>query len=88
MFFRYAGPCLRQRPASYLQFMRFGPIITTAILLSGAGCFAGTGPGITLGVTSTPEPGSGFLMLTGLVLLVVGVLWRRRTARAAANRAL
>ena len=40
---------------------------------------------LSTGVLSTPEPGSGVLMVTGLVLLVVGRQWRKRTARVGGN---
>lgn len=34
----------------------------------------------TVGVTQTPEPGPAVMMLSGVVLLIVGRAWRRRTA--------
>jgi hypothetical protein len=44
-----------------------------------------SGASLSTGVLSTPEPGPGILMVTGLVLLAVGRRWRKRTAGGTGN---
>jgi hypothetical protein len=39
-----------------------------------------SGAALSIGVQSTPEPGPGVMMVTGLVLLAVGRQWRKRKA--------